>query len=95
MDEKIIIKPTDYVVEENGEIGYSYPYEEQYKDGERLNNLTKKDLLMECKNRWREVEELPVPSKISRYALARDLAFAKGYVSSEEETQSKEDQREF
>ena len=79
MDEKVIIKPTDYIVEENGEIGYSYSYEEQYRDGERLNNLTKKELLQECQNRWKDVEELPVPSKISRYELAKDLAFAKSF----------------
>ena len=79
MSDKIILKPTDYVALENGGLEYSYSYEEQYLDAEKLNELSKSELLDEMNRRWKEVQMFPIPSKVSRYALARDMAFAKGY----------------
>ncbi len=83
MDEKIILKPTDYVVGEDGKLGYSYDYESQYKDAEHLDSLPKDALLDECKRRRSEAFSFPVPSNISKYSLAKDLAFAKGFVPRE------------
>ena len=95
MDEKIIVKPTDYVVDENGNLGYSYDYETQYRDAEELNKLPKDALLDECEKRREEAFRFPVPSKISKYSLAKDLAFAKGYESREADKYLDEPQREF
>jgi len=80
MDEKIILKPTDYVVSEDGKLGYSYDYESQYRDAEHLDSLPKDALIDECKRRRNEAFSFPVPSNISKYSLAKDLAFAKGFV---------------
>lgn len=98
MDERFIVKPTDLVVDEKGNLGYSYDYEIQYKDAENLNNLTKSALLNECKRRKVEAFDFPVPSKISRYELAKDLAMAKGYLENNLSGKSlkvEETQREF
>lgn len=97
MEQKLIVKPTDYVVGENGNLEYSYDYKKQYEDAEKLNQLSKEALLDECKKRSQEAIEFPVPSKISRLRLAEDLAMAKGYVGglkSKAHT-GDENQREF
>lgn len=97
MGEKIIVKPTDYTVEENGKIGYSYSYDNQYVDAKFLNSLSEKELVAEIAKRWNEVMKFPVPSNISRHALARDLALAKGFAVSQKTTTAKNEeiQREF
>lgn len=98
MDERFIVKPTDYVIDEKGNLGYSYDYKEQYKDAEKLNDLNKSALLDECKRREIDAFEFPVPSKISRFELAKDLARAKGYLEdnlSKTNSKTNEQQREF
>lgn len=97
MGERVIVKPTDYTVDENGKVGYSYSYDKQYSDAEYLDGLTEKELLAEIDKRWQEVQSFPVPSKISRHALARDLALAKGFDISKNINRQKdqEAQREF
>lgn len=95
MNDKIILKPTDYVVSEEGEIGYSYSFEDQYSDGENLNKLSKEALLDERDRRWKAVQEMPLPSRISKYALARDMALAKGYDVREADQNINESRREF
>ncbi len=79
MDRRIIIKPTDYFVYEDGSVDYSYNYEGQYKDGLKLNELPADDLLKTRDARWREVLRNPYPSNITKYFLAKDLAKAKGF----------------
>ena len=98
MDDKVFVKPTDYVILDNGELGYSFNYDEQFKDAKKLNELSKTDLLQEVDDRWKNVQELPVPSRVSKYTLAKDLAYAKGYAvdtSRQNILSTSEKQREF
>ena len=70
----------------------------QYDDAKYLDSLTEKEIKLEIDRRWKDVLDLPVPSNISKHALARDLALAKGFdiskkpVSASKQTES---QREF
>jgi len=95
MERKIILKPTDYVQNIDGSLGYSYDYDSQYSDGEWLNSLAEKELILECENRWKQVQKFPIPSNISKYSLARDLALAKGFDISKLSQKTNEGQREF
>lgn len=98
MSDRIIVKPTDYIINENGKIDYSYGYDSQYDDARFLDGLTEKEIKLEIEKRWRSVMELPVPSNISKHALARDLALAKGFDISKKSGSSikqSESQREF
>ena len=97
MEERIIVKPTDYTVNENGKIDYSYSYDKQYDDAKFLDSLSQRELVAEINKRWQEVMAFPVPSKISKHALARDLALAKGFdiVPRTTSQKSQGSQREF
>ena len=96
--DRIIVKPTDYIINEEGKVDYSYNYGNQYDDAKYLDSLTEKEIKLEIDRRWKDVLDLPVPSNISKHALARDLALAKGFdiskkpVSASKQTES---QREF
>ena len=95
MERKIILKPTDYIQKSDGKLCYSYDYESQYSDGEWLNSLSEKELSDECKKRWKSVQSFPIPSNVSRYSLARDLALAKGFDIGKHNNKTNEGQREF
>ena len=83
MDKKIILKPTDYVHYKDGSVDYSYGLQSQYADGSQLDELSKTDLLAECKKRREEFLRFPIPSNFSRYSLANDMAKAKGFSQTE------------
>ena len=79
MDDKIIVKPTDYVIDESGRVGGCYSFDALKNDVINLNKLTKQDLISECSARWDAFAGFPVPSAYHRYRAAYDLARAKGY----------------
>ena len=70
------------------------------KDYITTQDFTKEELLNEIRERWKKVQSFPIPSNVSKHALARDLALAKGFdlsklnkISKTNELDSK--QREF
>lgn len=100
MKEMIILKPTDYVAFKDGKVDYSYAYDTQYSDGEKLNQMTETELAQECKKRWDDFKKFPYPSNYSKLSLAQDLARAKGFnvsfgLKNSPENIASNNQREF
>ena len=79
MENKIILKPTDYDIGLSGENEDNYPFEKLKEDVKNLHRLSREELIAECGERWRQFAEFPVPSGYRKYRAAYDLARAKGY----------------
>lgn len=71
---KILLKPTDYKVNDEGLVDYAYPLDSLKEDVINLSGLDAKGLADECRKRWRSFSKFPLPTNYSKYKAAMDLA---------------------
>ena len=68
------LKPTDYTVNNEGNVDYSYPFDELKNDVRSLSESNAQGLKDECNKRWNNFLKFPIPSNYSRYKAAYNLA---------------------
>ncbi len=71
---KILLKPTDYKINNDGLVDYAYPIESLKDDIVGLSMLDSAGLVDECRKRWSDFSKFPLPTNYSKYKAAIDLA---------------------